>query len=263
MKLQNVGIKDFICPVSIRKKDHGKQQTVATLDLDAAMPHRHRESCITVFANVLNQYREDMHVSIFPELLTAVKHQLQAKQAQMTMRFPYFIAKNAPVTKTTSLMEYNCSFTCTINDTEKLLLTVQVPVTTLCPCSKEISDAGAHNQRAEVTLTVQPHKFIWLEDLIQLVESCGSCELYALLKRPDEKFVTEQAYANPMFVEDVVRVVAQSAVKHADIGWFSVGVESFESIHKHSAYAFVDSNDIKDYNNQRPLKNSFDPDTDN
>ncbi len=244
MTLQNVGIKNFTCPVSIREKDGGKQQTVATISLQAAMPHRYRQSCITVFTDVLSQYRQDMHVAIFPELLTSVKKQLQAKQAQLEMSFPYFIAKNAPVTGTVSLMEYECSFTCSINDTEKLLLTVQVPITTLCPCSKEISAAGAHNQRAEVTLTVEPRKFIWLEDLILLVERCGSSELYALLKRPDEKFVTEQAYANPMFVEDVVRMVAQETVKHPDIGWFSVGVESFESIHKHSAYAYVDSDEV-------------------
>ncbi|MCI5223094.1 MAG: GTP cyclohydrolase I FolE2, partial [Candidatus Electrothrix sp. AR4] len=141
-------------------------------------------------------------------------------------------------------MEYGCSFTGTIDTTDALLLKVVVPVTTLCPCSKEISKEGAHNQRAEVTLTVQPLNFIWLEELINMIEGCGSCELYALLKRPDEKFVTEEAYANPMFVEDVVRMVAQKACAHPNIGWFSVSVESFESIHKHSAYAYVDSDDI-------------------
>ncbi|MCI5118651.1 MAG: GTP cyclohydrolase I FolE2, partial [Candidatus Electrothrix sp. LOE1_4_5] len=126
-----------------------------------------------------------------------------------------------------------------------LLVKVKVPLTTLCPCSKEISQQGAHNQRAEVTLTLQPLGFIWLEELNRMVESCGSCELYALLKRPDEKFVTEAAYANPMFVEDVVRKVAQKAKDHTTIGWFSVSVESFESIHKHSAYAYVDSLDLE------------------
>ena len=159
----------------------------------------------------------------------------------MEMTFPYFIAKKAPVTKTTSLMEYECGFTGSINDEEDLLLSVSVPVTTLCPCSKEISSEGAHNQRAEVKLTVRPLRFIWLEDLITLVEECGSCQLYALLKRPDEKYVTEEAYANPMFVEDVVRMVSQQVLARKDIDWFSVSVESFESIHKHSAYAYVDS----------------------
>ncbi len=244
MKLQSVGIKDFTCPISIREKSGSHQQTVASISLRATMPHHVRESCVSVFINALNKYKEDMSATIFPSLLAEVREQLQAEKAQLEMSFPYFIAKNAPVTKTTSLMEYNCSFTGSIDKREDLLISVNVPVTTLCPCSKEISSFGAHNQRAEVHFTTRPLKFIWLEDLITLVESCGSSELYALLKRPDEKFVTEEAYANPMFVEDVVRMISQKALKHKDIDWFSVGVESFESIHKHSAYAFVDSSDL-------------------
>lgn len=245
MKLDSVGINNFTCPVSIREKNGSRQQTVATISLQADMPHQLRGSCVSVFTELLSRYRRDMHATIFPELLGKVRQRLQAQQATMEMRFPYFLAKKAPVTETSSLMEYQCSFKGTTEGEQKLLLRVEVPVTTLCPCSKEISDAGAHNQRAEVTLTVQPLKFIWLEELISLVESCGSCELYALLKRPDEKHVTEEAYANPMFVEDVVRMVAQKALAHPDIGWFSIGVESFESIHKHSAYAYVDSRDLE------------------
>ena len=245
MKLHSVGIKNFTCPVSIREQNGSRQQTVASISLQAAMPRRFRESCVGIFTDVLARYRQDIHATIFPKLLAEVQAELQAERAQMEMAFPYFIAKQAPVTGTDSLMEYGCSFTGSIDTGRELLLTVTVPVTTLCPCSKEISAAGAHNQRAEVTLTVQPLRFIWLEELISLVESCGSCELYALLKRPDEKFVTEEAYANPMFVEDVVRMVTQKALAHSDIGWFSVGVESFESIHKHSAYAYVDSEDIE------------------
>jgi GTP cyclohydrolase I len=247
MKLHSVGIKDFTCPVSIREQNGSRQQTVAGISLQAAMPRRFRESCIGIFTDVLARYRQDIHATIFPKLLAEVQADLQAERARMEMTFPYFIAKQAPVSKTGSLMEYGCSFTGNSDNhhTCKLLLTVTVSITTLCPCSKEISEAGAHNQRAEVTLTVQPRRFIWLEELISLVESCGSCELYALLKRPDEKFVTEEAYANPMFVEDVVRMVAQKAMAHQGIGWFSVGVESFESIHKHSAYAYVDSTDTE------------------
>jgi GTP cyclohydrolase I len=244
MKLQSVGIKDFICPVSIREKKGSLQQTVATISLKAAMPHHARESCVSVFTAILNAYKEDISAVIFPRLLSEVREQLHAEQAVIEMSFPYFVAKTAPVTGTASLMEYGCSFTGSIDGKEDLMLTVSVPVTTLCPCSKEISSAGAHNQRAEVTLTVRPRRFIWLEDLIGLIEACGSCQVYALLKRPDEKYVTEEAYANPMFVEDVVRMVAQRSLQHPDIEWFSVGVESFESIHKHSAYAFVDSDDL-------------------
>jgi GTP cyclohydrolase I len=199
---------------------------------------------VAVFIQALGRYRADMSAAIFPALLAEVREQLQAQRAELEMTFPYFIAKQAPVTRTASLMEYNCAFTGSSNGKPELLLSVTVPVTTLCPCSKEISRAGAHNQRAEVRFTVRPRRFIWLEDLINLVEGCGSCQLYALLKRPDEKFVTEQAYANPMFVEDVVRMVAQQALAREDIAWFSVSVESFESIHKHSAYAYVDSDDL-------------------
>lgn len=244
MKLQSVGIKDFICPVSIREKKGSLQQTVATISMKAAMPHHARESCVSVFTGILNTYKEDISAAIFPRMLAEVREKLHADKAVIEMTFPYFIAKKAPVSQTASLMEYQCSLTGSINKKEDLLLTVCVPVTTLCPCSKEISSAGAHNQRAEVTLTVRPLRFIWLEDLISLIEGCGSCQLYALLKRPDEKFVTEEAYANPMFVEDVVRMVAQLSLRHPDIDWFSVGVESFESIHKHSAYAYVDSKDL-------------------
>ncbi len=244
MKLEAVGIKNFTCPVSIREKTGTLQQTVATISLQADMPHQLRGSCVSVFTELLASYRQDMHANIFPKLLGKVREQLQAQQATMEMRFPYFLAKKAPVTGTSSLMEYQCSFQGTTEGPQKLLLKVEVPLTTLCPCSKEISVAGAHNQRAEVSLTVQPLTFIWLEELIALVEQCGSCQLYALLKRPDEKFVTEAAYENPMFVEDVVRMVAQKALAHPDIGWFSIGVESFESIHKHSAYAYVDSRDL-------------------
>jgi GTP cyclohydrolase I len=141
-------------------------------------------------------------------------------------------------------MEYPCRFTGSVGKDEDFMLSVWVPVTTLCPCSKEISAGGAHNQRAEVNLNIKFSGFIWLEDLIDLVESAASSQVYALLKRPDEKYVTEQAYDNPMFVEDVVRRVAELAKEHKDISWFSVSAESFESIHKHSAYAYVDSNEI-------------------
>jgi GTP cyclohydrolase IB len=245
MKLQSVGITEFTCPVSIREKNGSLQHTVATISLTAAMPHHVRENCVSVFIRALGRYRDDINAEIFPRLLAEVRDQLQAERAEMMMTFPYFIAKQAPVTRTSSLMEYECGFTGSLNNGPDLLQTVNVPLTTLCPCSKEISAAGAHNQRAEVKLTIRPLGFIWLEDLISMVEECGSCQLYALLKRPDEKYVTEKAYANPMFVEDVVRMVALQALARKDIGWFSVEVESFESIHKHSAYAQVDSNDLQ------------------
>lgn len=247
MKLDAVGINNFTCPVSIREKTGARQQTIATISLKARMPRRLRGSCVSVFTDILTRYSRDIHARVFPELLANLRRQLQAEQAGMEMRFPYFLTRKAPVTGTASLMEYQCSFRGSTAPGRQLLLKVEVPVTTLCPCSKEISAAGAHNQRAEVCLLAEPknNRFIWLEELIELVESCGSCRLFALLKRPDEKFVTETAYNNPMFVEDVVRMAAQKAMAHPDIGWFSIGVESFESIHKHSAYAYVDSRDLE------------------
>lgn len=245
MRIQTVGIKDIQLPVRIREKGGGLQNTVATVSMQASMPRRYRESCVDIFTSALNKYVDEMSVTIFSKLLNEVKEALNAESAKMEMTFPYFIEKKAPVTSTRSLMEYSCSFAGGVGSDEDFTLTVQVPVTTLCPCSKEISKAGAHNQRAEVTLNVKFKKFIWVEDLIELVEQSASCELWALLKRPDEKFVTEKAYNNPMFVEDVVRKVAITALEHSDIIWFSVGVESFESIHKHSAYAYVDSSEMR------------------
>jgi len=244
MKLTTVGVKDIKFPVSIREKSGNLQETVATISLHADVPKRYRETCVSTFIAALNRYQEDISVNILAKLLAEVREELQAEAAHLEMSFPYFIERQAPITKTSSLMEYTCSFTGIVGTREDFMLSVQVPVTTLCPCSKEISSGGAHNQRAEVNLNVKFSRFIWLEDLIEMVESAASSQVYALLKRPDEKYVTEQAYNNPMFVEDVVRKVAELAKSHRNISWFSVSVESFESIHKHSAYAYVDSNYI-------------------
>ncbi len=244
-QIQVVGIKDIQLPIKVREKNGGLQNTVATITLRVNMPGRHRESCLSVFTSILNKYLEDITYTNFSKILEKVKQALDAKSAELEMNFPYFIEKKAPVTETKGLMEYNCTFTGTSAAKKDFIVSVNVPVTTLCPCSKEISEAGAHNQRAEVCLNVKFSKFIWVEDLIEIIEKSASCELFSLLKRPDEKFVTEQAFKNPMFVEDVVRKVALAAYEHPSITWFSAGVESFESIHKHSAYAYVDSNEMR------------------
>ncbi len=241
MKLKTVGIKNIRYPVKVREKSGGLQDTVASITLQVNLPRDYRETCVSTFLAVLNKYQEEMSVSIFSKLLQEIKDQLQASSAHLEMTFPYFLEKKAPVTQTPGLMEYTCRFTGGIGEGEDFILSVWVPSTTLCPCSKEISRYGAHNQRAEINLNIKSKSFIWVEELISLVESGVSCEVFSILKRPDEKFVTEQAYNNPMFVEDVVRKVAELVHARPDISWFSVGVESFESIHKHSAYAFVDS----------------------
>lgn len=242
--IQVVGIKNIQIPIRVREKSGGFQNTVGTVCLQVNMPGEQRGSCVTVFTAALNKYMDAISINNFSKLLKEVQETLNAESAKLTMDFPYFIEKKAPVTGTRGLMEYRCTFTDGTGTDEDFILSVQVPVTTLCPCSKEISEAGAHNQRAEVSLNVKFKKFIWVEDLIGMIEQSASCELYSLLKRPDEKFVTELAYKNPMFVEDVVRKVAVTALEHPDITWFSAGVESFESIHKHSAYAYVDSNEL-------------------
>ncbi|MFP3983464.1 MAG: GTP cyclohydrolase FolE2 [Desulfurivibrionaceae bacterium] len=244
MKLKNVGIKDIQYPVKIREKSGGLQATVASINLQANLPKDYRETCVATFISVLNTYQDEMSAPIFPDLLQETQDRLQADSTRLEMTFPYFIGKKAPVTATSGLMEYTCRFTGEMGKEEDFILSVWVPGTTLCPCSKEISSAGAHNQRAEINLNVKYKNFIWAEDLISMVEQGTSCEVYSLLKRPDEKHVTEKAYKNPMFVEDVVRRVAEQALDHPDITWFSVGAESFESIHKHSAYAYVDSDDL-------------------
>lgn len=245
MHIQVVGINNIHTPVKVLQKGGGLQHTIATISMQAKLPSSKRESCVETFTSILNQSLNELSWESFGQILQEVQSALGSQGARLEMSFPYFIEKKAPVTETRSLMEYCCTFSGGIGEDEGLTLSVAVPVTTLCPCSKEISQHGAHNQRAEVKLNVQMKKFIWIEDLISLVEQSASCELYALLKRPDEKYVTERAFNNPMFVEDVVRMVAESALAHPEIDWFSASVESFESIHKHSAYAYVDSDEIR------------------
>lgn len=244
MKLKTVGIENIRYPIKIREKSGSHQETIATINLQANMPMKYRETCITSFLSILNKFQDDISIDIFSSLISEVKKELQAESARMEITFPYFVEKKAPITKTRSLMEYTCRFSNEDEKKKNMMVSVWVPGTTLCPCSKEISSVGAHNQRAEINLNVKFNGFIWIEDLIKMAEEGSSCQVYSLLKRPDEKFVTEEAYKNPMFVEDVVRKVAELASRNEDIYWFSVGVESFESIHKHSAYAFVDSSEM-------------------
>ena len=245
MHIQTVGLKGLQTPIRVREKGGNLQNTIATIFMQARLSEGHRDNCVETFTSILNEYLDDLSVTSFSDILTRLKDNLQAKSVRLEMSFPYFIDKKAPVSDTHSLMEYSCCFSGGIGDDEGFILSVSVPVTTLCPCSKEISAGGAHNQRGEVTLNVKFNDFIWVEDLIELIEQCASCEVYALLKRPDEKYVTEKAFNNPMFVEDVVRKVAVLALADPNITWFSAGVESFESIHKHSAYAYVDSDEVR------------------
>ncbi len=244
MATHRTGIKNIQLPIQVLQKNGAVQNTIACISLQVQMPDISKPAGVDRFISLLNQYINEMNPRAFRQLLQDVQKSLGAENAWIEMRFPYYLEKAAPVSGTRSLMEYQLIFSGDSQTNDDFILTVQVPVTTLCPCSKEISDAGAHNQRAEVTLKARFNKLVWAEELIELIEESGSCELFALLKRPDEKYVTERAYQNPMFVEDVVRKVAVKAINHPHISWFSVGAESFESIHKHSAYAYVESTDI-------------------
>jgi GTP cyclohydrolase I len=193
------------------------------------------------FVEILNEHSTRISLQNFSQILDEVKDRLNAESAHMEITFPYFINKRAPVTGSEGLMEYMCTFKGSLNHRKTdLVTTIFVPICTLCPCSREISDFGAHNQRGEVRLQVRFKKFVWIEDLIELVERSASCDVYSVLKREDEKFVTERAYNNPKFVEDIVRDVALKLNGDPNITWFAVESENYESIHNHNAYAYIE-----------------------
>jgi len=240
LDIKKVGVKGVTYPIIVLDRARETQSTVAAISMYVDLPHHFKGTHMSRFIEILNEYRGEMTVHKMPELLQAMRGRLEAETAHIEIEFPYFIEKEAPASQARSLMDYQCFFLGTLGAELDFILGVRVPLTSLCPCSKEISRYGAHNQRSLVTVQVRSRDFIWLEELIQLVESCGSSELYALLKREDEKHVTERAYENPVFVEDLVRNVALKLREDPRIAWFSVEAENFESIHNHSAYAFIE-----------------------
>ncbi len=243
--IDKVGVKNISYPIVVLDKFNGTQHTVARVNMYVNLPHRHKGTHMSRFIEILSECRRDISIKNIESILEVTRNRLHAHSAHIEMTFPYFIDKAAPVTKAQGLMEYICSFKGSLaaNGQIDLMVGITVPITTLCPCSKEISNVGAHNQRGEVRVQVRFKKFFWIEDLIRLVEESASCEVYALLKRQDEKFVTEKAYANPMFVEDVVREIAHKMSKDSNFIWYAVESENFESIHNHSAYAYIESHD--------------------
>jgi GTP cyclohydrolase I len=192
------------------------------------------------FIEILNSYREEIALDKMETILQRMKEKLGASSAHLEIEFPYFVEKSAPVSRARSLMEYTCEFIATLSAEFDFILGIKIPVTSLCPCSKELSRYGAHNQRSIITVRVRYREFIWIEDLIEIIEGCGSSPVFSLLKREDEKFVTEQAFENPKFVEDIVREATQKLLAMENITWFAVEAENFESIHKHSAYAAIE-----------------------
>jgi GTP cyclohydrolase I len=242
VEIQKVGVKNIRYPITVMDKVNGVQHTVANVNMYVDLPHHFKGTHMSRFIEILNEYKGEIAIKNFSHILKEMKRMLKARSAHLEVEFPYFIEKQAPVTGAPGLMEYICRFCGSSNDAtaDDFYVAIDVPVTTVCPCSKEISDQGAHNQRGTVTVKVRFKKFIWIEDIIQLVEQSSSCDIYSILKRPDEKYVTERAYDNPMFVEDVVREVAKKLSSDNNITWFSVESENFESIHNHSAYAYVE-----------------------
>ncbi|MFH1081937.1 MAG: GTP cyclohydrolase FolE2, partial [Pseudomonadota bacterium] len=238
--IDQVGVKGIRYPITVLDKNMGEQQTVATINMYVNLPRHYKGTHMSRFVEILNEHSQRISLQNFSEILEEMKKRLNAKSAHMEITFPYFINKMAPVTRSEGLMEYKCTFKGSLNKRPDLVIIIHVPISTLCPCSKEISDFGAHNQRSEVKLQVRFKKFIWIEDLINLVERSASCDVYSVLKREDEKYVTERAFNNPMFVEDIVRDIAQELNKDSNITWFAVESENFESIHNHNAYAYVE-----------------------
>ena len=238
--IDQVGVKGIRYPITVRDKDMGQQQTVAEINMYVNLPRYYKGTHMSRFVEILNEHSHRISLRHFSEILEEMKKRLDAESAHLEITFPYFINKAAPVTGSQGLMEYKCTFKGSLNQGSDMVLMIHVPINTLCPCSKEISEFGAHNQRGEVRLQVRFKKFVWIEDLIRLVEESASSDVYSVLKREDEKYVTERAYSNPMFVEDIVREIAQKLNADPNITWFAVESENFESIHNHNAYAYVE-----------------------
>jgi GTP cyclohydrolase I len=244
--INKVGIKSIRHPVRVRDRSSGEQHTIAVLNMYVNLPHNFKGTHMSRFVEILHQHEREISVKSFKEILREMTERLEAESGHLEMSFPYFVTKKAPVSGVESLMDYDVTLIGErhLNDNHTTIKVV-VPVTSLCPCSKKISDYGAHNQRSHVTVTATINEFVWIEELIDVVEQEASCELYGLLKRPDEKAVTERAYDNPKFVEDMVRDVAARLNADDRISYYVVESENFESIHNHSAYALIEKDKSK------------------
>ena len=239
--INRVGIKSIRHPVRVLDRSGGVQHTVAIFNMYVSLPHNFKGTHMSRFVEILNTREREISVENFPAMLREMARKLEAETGHIEMNFPYFINKAAPVSGVQSVIDYDVTLIGEICHGEiASTVKVVVPVTSLCPCSKKISERGAHNQRSHVTVTARLNKLVWIEEIVQLVESEASCELYGLLKRPDEKFVTERAYDNPKFVEDMVRDVAARLNQETRIHSYVVESENFESIHNHSAYALIE-----------------------
>lgn len=238
--IDRVGVKNVTYPLVLHTPEGGEQPTVASINMYVSLPHYQKGTHMSRFLEVLNESNSaPIKPEEIPLVARRVKERLEAEEAHIELAFTYFIKKFAPVTKMPGLMDYKVTFECTANSHEDFIIGVKAPATSLCPCSKEISRYGAHNQRCEIEAKVRFKGALWIEDLAAMIEQSASEQVYAVLKRPDEKAVTEGAYENPKFVEDIVRDLALTLDDDDRITWYSINSENFESIHSHNAYAQI------------------------
>lgn len=247
--IDQVGVSELKYPITVLDRDNKEQHTVGTFALSVDLPHHFKGTHMSRFVEVLNEHHGEITVRTIPLMLKRIHERLEAEKAHVVVEFPYFITKIAPVSGAKASIDVNCAFIAESNSKGMdFLLRVEVPVTSLCPCSKEISDYGAHNQRGKITLTIRTKRdrkgalhLIWIEDLVALAEKSASAPIYALLKRSDERHVTMQAFDNPVFVEDMVRNAGALLRADKRIAWYEVRAVNQESIHNHSAFALVSS----------------------
>ncbi len=237
--IDKVGVRNVTYPITLQKPDGGSETTVATIEMGVSLPHNRKGTHMSRFLEILNENREGIRPDKIIEICHEMKERLDAQEAFMKLDFTYFIEKKAPVTGHPGLMDYGVTFECSSNCTDDFVMSVRVPATSLCPCSKEISAYGAHNQRCLLEAEVRFKGELWIEEVVSMLEGAASAHLYSVLKRPDEKFVTELAYDQPKFVEDVIRDAAHALNSDARITWYRVRSENFESIHNHDAYAEI------------------------
>jgi GTP cyclohydrolase I len=241
LNIDRVGIRGLKLPLLVRDRQEGRQQTVARVDAGVDLPSAFKGTHMSRFVAALDAWNDEISYQSLRRLLQTIKKRLGAQRAYARFCFPYFIRKSAPASGSSSLVPYECRLTGELDENgQTFLLEVDVPVMTVCPCSKAISREGAHSQRAVVRMSIRMTGFSWLEEFIEIAEKSASSAVYTLLKREDEKFVTEHAFANPRFVEDVVRNVAQRLSAHEQVAWFRVEAESMESIHSHNAFASIE-----------------------
>jgi GTP cyclohydrolase I len=241
ISIDRVGVKNLRYPLVVRNKNNGVQHTVAQVDLYVDLPGSFKGTHMSRFIEALQEWSGVLDYHSFKQLLSDVQARLEARRSHLTISFPFFMEQSAPKSGSVAMMDYQCSFSGELEaDKPRMFLDLEVPVMTVCPCSMAISEQGAHSQRALVRMRVRFDGLLWLEDLIHMAQESASSPVHALLKRIDEKFVTENAFANPAFVEDVVRNVAEKLKRHRQVKWFKAEVESFESIHNHNAFACIE-----------------------